>query len=217
MAVAVRTERIFDAAAELFVRYGVAKTTVDEIARAAGISKGAVYLEFRSKDALIEALVRQEMRVYVAAVLARVEADPDGGRLSRIYQHSARELLARPFLRALYTRDADVLGAYVRRGVPRQEATRSLLNNAFVQRLREANLIRPDIDAEVLSQVMGVVSLGLVTAGPSLGGTALAGVLDLVARMLATTVEPPAGQGDVEAGRKAFAELCAGIDAELAR
>jgi AcrR family transcriptional regulator len=37
-----RFERVVDAAARLFARWGFDKTSVDEIAREAGISKGAV-------------------------------------------------------------------------------------------------------------------------------------------------------------------------------
>ncbi|MEM7028378.1 MAG: helix-turn-helix domain-containing protein, partial [Chloroflexota bacterium] len=35
-----REERILDAASNLFVHYGYDKTTVDDIAREAGVSKG---------------------------------------------------------------------------------------------------------------------------------------------------------------------------------
>ena len=41
--------KILKKAKELFFIYGVKKTTVDEIAKAAGISKGTIYLYFSSK------------------------------------------------------------------------------------------------------------------------------------------------------------------------
>ena len=43
-------EAILDAADELFEKFGYQKTTVEEIAQAAGIGKGTIYLHFRSKD-----------------------------------------------------------------------------------------------------------------------------------------------------------------------
>ena len=52
-----RPDEILDAALGLFVEQGFAKTRVEDIAKRAGVSKGAVYLYFPSKDALIEALV----------------------------------------------------------------------------------------------------------------------------------------------------------------
>lgn len=207
-----RTERVLAAAAELFVRFGVAKTTVDEIARAAGISKGAIYLEFQSKDSLVEALVKHELRDYLRAAAARVEADEQGGRLSRIYHHCTAELLDRPFLRALYTRDVEVLGTRLRRNPPSPSGPRLALSEAFVERLRSAGLIRAEVDPAVLGHLMGVVSLGLIMIGPVRAGTetgpALLGrTLDLVADMFAATVDTPPGEGDVAAGKQSFLDL----------
>ncbi len=48
-----RREQILDAARQCFARQGVARTTVDQIARAAGVAKGTVYLYYRSKDAIL--------------------------------------------------------------------------------------------------------------------------------------------------------------------
>ncbi|MBL4813393.1 MAG: TetR/AcrR family transcriptional regulator [Rhodobacteraceae bacterium] len=52
-----RPKEVLDAALTLFTKQGYAKTTVDQIAREAGLSKGTVYLYFASKEALLEGLV----------------------------------------------------------------------------------------------------------------------------------------------------------------
>ena len=49
-----RETRILQAAAQLFAHYGFDKTTVSDIAREAGVSKGAIYLHFASKEELLE-------------------------------------------------------------------------------------------------------------------------------------------------------------------
>jgi AcrR family transcriptional regulator len=54
-----RQQLILESAHELFGRYSFEKTTVDDIARHAGISKGAIYLEFANKDQIIVAIVKQ--------------------------------------------------------------------------------------------------------------------------------------------------------------
>ncbi len=52
-------ERILEAAIKRFEYFGYKKTTVDEIAEDAEISKGAVYLHFKSKEEiLLEAMLR---------------------------------------------------------------------------------------------------------------------------------------------------------------
>jgi AcrR family transcriptional regulator len=50
-----RQSEILDRAAELFVRYGFRKTSVDDVARAADMSRQGVYFHYPSKEALFEA------------------------------------------------------------------------------------------------------------------------------------------------------------------
>lgn len=66
-----RPDEILDAALRLFLKHGFAQTTVQSIAAAAGLSKGALYLYFPSKEALLEGLVNRA----VAPVAERVVAD----------------------------------------------------------------------------------------------------------------------------------------------
>lgn len=52
-----RREYILTIAWELFTRIGFKTTTIEQIARSAGIGKGTIYLHFRTKDELLLALV----------------------------------------------------------------------------------------------------------------------------------------------------------------
>ncbi len=52
-----RRGQIVDAARQTFVRHGLAGATVSQIARAADVAKGTVYLYFRSKDEIVRQLV----------------------------------------------------------------------------------------------------------------------------------------------------------------
>lgn len=56
-----RQERVLAAALEVFGRYGFRKTSMDEVARSADISRQGLYLYFPSKEALFRAAVRQEL------------------------------------------------------------------------------------------------------------------------------------------------------------
>jgi AcrR family transcriptional regulator len=51
--------RILDAAQSLFMRYGVKRTAMDDVAREAGIAKGTLYLYYDSKDALFAGIARR--------------------------------------------------------------------------------------------------------------------------------------------------------------
>jgi AcrR family transcriptional regulator len=62
--------RLLDAAGQVFARRGFHAATLDEVADAAGYTKGAVYSNFASKDELVLALLDQ----HLAAQLRQVEA-----------------------------------------------------------------------------------------------------------------------------------------------
>jgi AcrR family transcriptional regulator len=54
-------ERLLEAAAKVFAERGYEAASVDEIAAAAGLSKGAVYWNFSSKDELFHALLEERI------------------------------------------------------------------------------------------------------------------------------------------------------------
>jgi AcrR family transcriptional regulator len=61
--------RILDAGEECVARWGVAKTTLDDIARAAGCSRATVYRTFPGgKEPLLHALLAREVASFFVAV-----------------------------------------------------------------------------------------------------------------------------------------------------
>ncbi|MBI4312735.1 MAG: TetR/AcrR family transcriptional regulator [Chloroflexi bacterium] len=59
-----RRSQILDAAARCFAQNGFHKTAVHDIAREAGLSPGAVYIYFASKDQVIESMLEQVRQGY---------------------------------------------------------------------------------------------------------------------------------------------------------
>jgi AcrR family transcriptional regulator len=55
-------ERILEKATQLFMIYGIRSITMDEIAAQLGISKKTIYQFFTDKDAMVEAVVNEEMK-----------------------------------------------------------------------------------------------------------------------------------------------------------
>jgi AcrR family transcriptional regulator len=52
---------ILAGAKRLFIRFGKRKTSVDEIARAAGVGKGTVYFHFKGKEEIWDTIVAEEV------------------------------------------------------------------------------------------------------------------------------------------------------------
>lgn len=211
-----RREKLLDTTVALMLRRGVRGTSIDEIAREAGISKGAVYLEFPSKAALVDAAVRRELSHYIAQTCSRVEADPEGGRLSGIYRHSIAVLLERPFMRALYADTGRILDGLLRG--PERYRPRVLLGTAFLQELIDAGLLRPDVDPAVTSHLLSVLAVGPLLAEPVLGDEttpSLDATFELLADLVVTGLEPE-NPSEPAAGAAAFRELAGGLQRALA-
>jgi AcrR family transcriptional regulator len=67
------------AAVQVFLERGVARATLDEIARAAGVTRGALYWHFRDKLEIFLALEERALlpnEAVAAALAARIKADP---------------------------------------------------------------------------------------------------------------------------------------------
>ncbi len=139
-----RRREILDAAAQVFARLGFAKARMDDIAQEAGLSKGTLYLYFRSKEALFQALLdsfyereMQSLRVALERhqgpvperlqqilndILARLQSYrrilP---LLYEIYALAARKQVVREAFQAYYRHYADLLAQLLREGMERGE------------------------------------------------------------------------------------------------
>ncbi|MFD2466363.1 TetR/AcrR family transcriptional regulator [Amycolatopsis silviterrae] len=77
--------RILDAAFAVFGEQGIAATKLTEVAAAAGLTKGAVYSSFASKDELVLALMEEHAAHRLEASLASfAEADDGGAGLANV-------------------------------------------------------------------------------------------------------------------------------------
>lgn len=80
-----RPDELLDAATALFLEQGYAATSVAQIAARAGLSKGAVYLYFPSKQAVLEGLVARAITPVSMQVLAEVTTHP--GSVREVISH----------------------------------------------------------------------------------------------------------------------------------
>lgn len=69
-------ERLIDAAEQSFTRYGVGKTTMDDIAGAASVTRATVYRYFDDRDSLILAVVIRRVRQLLDRARAYIDAQP---------------------------------------------------------------------------------------------------------------------------------------------
>jgi AcrR family transcriptional regulator len=89
-----RRQQILRAAASLVERYGPAKTTVADVAREAQIGVGTVYLEFPSKEAIVEALSSERYTTVLEAMSRAAEsAGSYADRVCAVFEARTHKLL----------------------------------------------------------------------------------------------------------------------------
>jgi AcrR family transcriptional regulator len=98
-----KRECILTEAAKIFARFGFKKTSIDEIAKEAGVGKGTVYLTADSKEELFYQVLHREVRAWQAScakvIDPRVPADE---LLTRLYLTAQKSLTANTLVRDLF-------------------------------------------------------------------------------------------------------------------
>lgn len=79
-------EKLIEAAIRTVHEHGVSSLTLEAVAREAAVSKGGLLHHFRSKDALIEAILRQLFTEFASQVQHFYDLEPEGkGRWLKAY------------------------------------------------------------------------------------------------------------------------------------
>jgi AcrR family transcriptional regulator len=89
-----RRELILEAAERLFTQLGLARTTMDDIAKEAQLGKGTLYLEFPTKEAIMEATVEAFHQKLHDRLLHEAQATTDTTKLVVLQTTVLRLILA---------------------------------------------------------------------------------------------------------------------------
>lgn len=214
-----REARILTAAATLIVRFGYDKTTVSEIAREAGVSKGAIYLHFESKEDLFEALLEREVTAHSKRWFELTERDPGGGSIAAMYRNTLLALDESPFMSAMFRRDSSVLGSYLKK--PDNFFTREGDTNVryeFVKKMQEVGAVRDDVDPRIIAHIMNMLAYGLVAIGDVMPAEQIPPtdeVIEGIAVFMDAALTPPGG-ADMEGGKRVVRQIMDAYRAKLA-
>jgi TetR/AcrR family transcriptional repressor of uid operon len=156
-----RRERILDAAELCFARAGFHRTTMQHICREAGISPGALYVYFASKEDLIAGIVERD-RAKLASELAELSNAPDLlSALTKLGEHYTME----------EPQHKRVLGLEIGSEATRNPAVnetfssvdefcRKSFEQVFERAIRDGK-IKPQDDARTLAEVLSLIGDGL--------------------------------------------------------
>jgi AcrR family transcriptional regulator len=151
-------QRTLDTALDLFARHGVGGTSFQMIAEALGVTKGAIYHQFNSKEAIVRGVLEVEL-AHLEDALADVEAEGTSAKardtlLARVIdgaverRHAVGALQSDPVL-------VRVLGQY--------EPSRHLWGRLFAALLGDDLDEHARVRAAVLSAAIGSVGHAFVS------------------------------------------------------
>jgi AcrR family transcriptional regulator len=154
-----RATHILDAAAALLLRWGYKRVMIEDIAKQVGIGSGTIYLHFKTKEALFEVVMLREAVAVWRALLARIQADPEEILLHRLMSSTLVLTRQRPLARALFTKDANLLGKLTQGSL--MKATQQLVPpETFVAQLRDLGLLRTDMSLSVQTYAFAAMVTG---------------------------------------------------------
>lgn len=157
---------VLDAALERFEAAGLFRTTVDDVARAAGVSRVTVYRHFGDRDALVEAvLLREEERFFQELEEAIADAGGIEEKLAEGFACALLQIRSHVALQRLLETDPELILPHLTvRAEPVLVAARSFVAR-LLETAREAGEL-PALDVEVAAELLcrQVLSLLLTPA-----------------------------------------------------
>jgi AcrR family transcriptional regulator len=149
-------ERLIDAGKDYWERFGIKRTNVDDIAKAAGISKGTFYLFFKSKELFFMEVLEQshdQIKLHLMDVLANEQGSPRErfvNAIMKLYD----EIKLHPWLVKLMSGNGEY--EYLLRKLPQEKV--------------EQHIIGDDDDTKQLLALFGVTGVNVEIVSAALRG-----------------------------------------------
>lgn len=159
-----RLEQIMNGAAELIVRLGYDKTTMNDIAEHVGLTRAIVYQHFESKDKLFEALLFREVQKYYETWLEHLEHTTSAETIGDAFRSVLYAVNRSPFLSAMLKSDRRVFGNYILRPGNLFESVQSSFSwETMLREMQEAGAVRRDLKPALIAHIMNALAFGLTT------------------------------------------------------
>ncbi len=159
-----REQLILDVAEDLILHYGFDKTTMSDIAREAGISKGAIYLHYESKDALFEAVIKRDITRYGIEALRWIHEDSDTWSFINTYKYGIMALTQCKILTAMARQDERIFGSFLKRTQLNLMETKRGVNKDMLRKMQEVGAIRSDLDIDATAFLLQAIGWGIINA-----------------------------------------------------
>jgi AcrR family transcriptional regulator len=158
-----RRNQILDAAVDCFVQLGIARTSVQDVARMARVSRGTVYRYFDDRQVLIDAAVQHGAQQFLRdAAAAMAKKDTLAEQMGAMAEVLARTLVEHRTRNRLMGDDAALMRQMIVGGTATAGSTADFLG-PYVEAARERGEVASDLDVPAACEWLARVIISIST------------------------------------------------------
>ena len=204
---AERATAILDAAADLLLRHGYRRVTIDDVAAGANIGKGTIYLHWKSREQLFSAVFGREVLCAIDELRQALRQDPQVCLLHHFARTYFLAIVHRPLLRGFLLADPELLGRLTTTHDTTRDDRHTAMSRAYLELLAQHGLLRDDMDTDQIGYAYQATFEGFLhqeAAAPADGPDQRA---DLLARTIQRAFESDRETPDTELREVAAAAI----------
>lgn len=154
--------KILDAAYSLFVTFGLRRTTIEDIAKKAGVGRPTVYRRFGDKDAIVQAVLTRESRRLIVSVGEQVMGvTPVENLLVRSFVIGVLTVAKHPLMQRLLESEPEVILPYLTlKGGPLIDIG-FLLTSNFIRAMQQQGKLT-GMNVDYMLEVLGRLFISIV-------------------------------------------------------
>lgn len=150
-----KLDQIFDATLVLTGKVGIAGLKMADIAKEAGIASGTLYIYFKSKEALVNALYVKLQKEGASAITSQIQHLPVNIQLYKMWRTAFKSLVSNP-MRMIFL-EQFVVSPFITRANKDADAAFKDYLNALLNKGKQEELIVETDNTILISLIMGFI------------------------------------------------------------